>query len=205
LKILLADDHALFRAGMKHLLADLDTNVEISETHDGPGVLRIMGGDTAFDLLLLDLGMPGLGGLGVLAALRRQSPETPVVILSASEDPADVRAAMAGGASGFIPKSAHSEVMLDALRLVLAGGVYQPPATLLANAPAATKDEALTPRQREVLALIKRGKSNKEIGRALDLTEGTVKQHVSAILKTLNAPNRMRAVLAGKETHGERD
>lgn len=205
MKILLADDHALFRAGMKHLLADLDTNVEISETHDGPGVLRIMGGDTAFDLLLLDLGMPGLGGLGVLAALRRQSPETPVVILSASEDPADVRAAMAGGASGFIPKSAHSEVMLDALRLVLAGGVYQPPATLLANAPAATKDEALTPRQREVLALIKRGKSNKEIGRALDLTEGTVKQHVSAILKTLNAPNRMRAVLAGKETHGERD
>lgn len=200
MKLLLADDHTLFRAGMKRLLDDLGEGVEITEACNGAEVLRLVESRADFDLLLLDLNMPGLNGLEMLETLRRQSPETPVVILSAEENPATVRAVMAGGASGFISKTAHDEVMLNALRLVLAGGVYLPPIALLPETQIAARAGLLTPRQREVLALMEQGKSNKEIGRALNLTEGTVKQHVSAILKTLKASNRMRAVLAGKQT-----
>jgi DNA-binding NarL/FixJ family response regulator len=199
-KILLADDHALFREGVKQLLARLHPHVLVIETANGAEVLHAARAQQDFDLVLLDLAMPGVDGFTGLAAFRTHAPSTPVVVLSASEDAADVRAALDGGASGFISKSSSSEVILGALRLVLAGGVYVPP-TLLGghNAVAAKADiDALTPRQRDVLALLAQGLSNKTIGGTLGLSEATVKQHVSAILKTLNVANRMQAVIAGR-------
>lgn len=200
MKILLADDHALFREGIKQLCTQLGLQVKIFEVSNGAEVMRLAQTQPDFDLVLLDLAMPGVNGFSGLAAFRSHAPSVPVVILSGSEDPADVHAALEGGASGFIPKSAESEVILSALRLVLAGGIYTPPAIISGCTTNVSKSqiEALTPRQREVLALMGQGKSNKEIGLIMCLTEATVKQHVSAILKTLQVANRMQAVNAGR-------
>ena len=133
----------------------------------------------------------------------------PVIVLSASDDRLHVLQAVNLGAAGFIPKTSSSRVMLSALKLVLSGGVYLPPALLdqgdHGNEPPAAKTGAegaaafLTPRQREVLALLGQGKSNKEIARVLNLAEGTVKLHVTAILKALNVNNRTRAVVAASQ------
>ena len=197
MKSLLADDHALFRDGIKRLLIDLDAGVEIVEAQDGADVLRWIEVQQDFDLILLDIAMPGINGLQVLATLRQRLPATPVAMMSASDSGIDVRAALAAGAAGYIPKTARGEIMLSALRLILAGGVYLPPMALSINTPCTTDNlDALTSRQRDVLKLLEQGQSNKEIGRALNLTEGTVKQHVSAILKALNASTRMQVVLA---------
>lgn len=198
-RILLADDHALFRAGVKQLFAHLDRQIETVEVATGTEAIRLAQAQTNFDLVLIDLAMPDVNGFAGLAAFRAHAPSVPVVVLSGSEDPADVQAAIDGGAAGFIPKSSNSEVILSALRLVLAGGVYAPPELLVGAGQASSKQiAALTPRQREVLVLLGQGKSNKEIGSILNLTEGTVKQHVSAILKTLGVTSRIQAAIAGR-------
>lgn len=200
LRILLADDHALFREGLKQLVARLHQDVEIVEVATGVEVMRWAQSQPNFDLVLLDLTMPGVDGFAGLAAFRAHAPSIPVVVLSGSDDPGDMQAALDGDAAGFISKASTSDVILSALRLVLAGGIYAPPALLGAHEAVASKSQlaALTPRQREVLALLGQGRSNKEIGQRLDLTEATVKQHVSAVLKTLRVANRMQAVLAGR-------
>jgi len=200
LKILLADDHALFREGVKQLCSHLHAEVQVVEVSNGAEVMRLALTQPDFDLVLLDLAMPGVDGFSGLAAFRTHAPSVPVVILSGSEDPSDVQAALDGGAAGFIPKSTLSDVILSALRLVLAGGIYTPPGLLTGQNLVVSKAQlnALTPRQREVLVLMGQGKSNKDIGNLLGLSEATVKQHVSAILKALHVANRMQAVIAGR-------
>ena len=205
MKILVADDHALFRDGLRYVLARLADSVEILEAKDGGEALALAAAQPDLDLVLLDLAMPGMDGFAGLRALRARIPSVPVVIVAASEESSDIRVALDGGAMGFIPKSSTSDVMLSALRLVLSGGVYLPPALLnrlstgkgLARKAAPTLDAlGLTPRQHDVLRLLGQGKSNKEIAQTLALTEGTVKLHVSAILKTLDVDNRTQAVIA---------
>ena len=198
MKILLADDHALFREGVKQLLTDLHPCVETVEVADGAALVRLAQGRPDFDLVLIDLTMPEMDGFAGLAVFRARAPGVPVVVVSASEDPADAQAALNGGAAGFISKSSSAAVILSALRLVLAGGIYVPPGLLAATVPKIQMD-LLTPRQREVLALLGQGQSNKAIGQLLELSEATVKQHVSAILKTLRVDNRMQAVIAGRQ------
>lgn len=209
MKILVVDDHALFRSGLQYLLAQLGDSVEILEAKDGAEALAIAGAHPDLELILLDLGMPGLDGLAGLRLLRKRSPEVPVVILSGSEEPLDVRQAIDAGALGFVPKSSTADVMLSALRLVLSGGMYVPPAyaqrTQAMRVPAmASSVEALrlTPRQHDVLRLLGQGQSNKEIARVLQLTEGTVKLHISAILRALGVDNRTRAVVAAARLLG---
>lgn len=209
MKILVADDHALFREGLRYVLAGLGSDVEIVEARDGAEALALAAGRRDLDLVLLDLAMPGVDGFAGLHALRKHIPAVPVVILAASEDSADVRLALNSGAMGFIPKSSTSSVMLSALRLVLAGGVYLPPAFLERSARPGTASVAptleslgLTARQRDVLRLLGEGQSNKEIAQALGLVEGTVKLHVSAILKALNVDNRTQAVIAAARLLG---
>ena len=157
--------------------------------------------------MLLDLKMPGLNGLDALAALREAAPGMPLVVLSGESDPGVVRAAIEGGAMGFIPKSSTPEVLIQALRLVLAHGVYLPPLVLdaayaaLSSAPvsprtATTVLPGLTPRQMEVLRCVIRGEPNKVIARELDLSEGTVKAHLSAVFQALGAHSRTEAVYA---------
>lgn len=206
--ILLVDDHPLLRGGMRFLLRSLDAGLEMDEASNCAQALELLAG-RGYDLVLLDLNMPGVKGLDALDALRDAVPGTPLVVLSGEEDPRVVRAAIERGAMGFIPKSSTPEVLVQALRLVLAHGVYLPPAVLEAGhatpAPAPAPSQAvpggmpltgLTPRQMEVLRCVIRGQPNKVIARELDLAEGTVKAHVTAVLRGLGARNRTEAVYA---------
>ena len=204
MKILLADDHSLFRAGLRHLLAQLEDgeSVEIEEAEDHAAVVEVLEQHTDIALVLLDLRMPGVDGIAALEALRQRYPSLPVVVMSASDDRTDMQRSLDKGALGFIPKSTRPAVILNALRLVLSGGVYVPPALVqgipMPPATDATPARQLTQRQSAVLALIVEGKSNKVIAATLGLTEATVKAHVTAVFKALGFTNRLQAIIAGK-------
>jgi DNA-binding NarL/FixJ family response regulator len=156
--------------------------------------------DRVPSLIVLDLNMPGMDGTAGLRRLREELPTLPVVVASGQDDAATIRAVLAAGAAGFISKSERPEVLLSALRLVLAGGIYVPARSL--DAPAAPTPASaaalLTPRQRDVLLALSRGQPNKLIARELDLTEGTVKIHIAAILRALQARNRTEAVVRAR-------
>lgn len=213
MKILIADDHELFRDGLRHVLEQLDADVQVVEASDYKQAIAAAESEENIDVVLLDLAMPGMPWGEGLQALRECLPSSvPLIVLSASDDRRHVLQAVNLGAAGFIPKTSSSRVMLSALKLVLSGGVYLPPALLdqatgstnpgeSPGAPFGAENAAsfLTPRQREVLTLLGQGKSNKEIARVLQLAEGTVKLHVTAILKALNVNNRTRAVVAASQ------
>lgn len=197
MKILIADDHALFREGMRHVLSLLDSTVEVKEAGNCAQALQAVEDNGNIDLVLLDLHMPGQDGFAALDSLTRRFPALPIVVLSASESSFDMRRALDGGAMGFIPKSTTAAVMLGALRLVLAGGVYVPP-TLLQDGKDAAPTTTLTPRQIEVLSRVIEGKPNKIIATELDLTEATVKAHITAVFRALNVTNRTQAARAAE-------
>lgn len=209
MKILIADDHELFRDGLRHVLDQLGSPLTIVEASDFQQAVEAVERETDIDIVLLDLTMPGMTWNEGLQRLKELLPDTvPVIVLSASDDRRHVLQAVNMGAAGFIPKTSSSRVMLSALKLVLSGGVYLPPALLeqvnqhgdgLGPITTDSTVSFLTPRQREVLTLLGQGKSNKEIARVLQLAEGTVKLHVTAILKALNVNNRTRAVVAASQ------
>ncbi|MFN3076460.1 MAG: response regulator [Alphaproteobacteria bacterium] len=203
MRILIADDHGLFREGMRLVLQQLSRDLVVIEAADFPQTLRLAASEPNVRVILLDLAMPGMPWTAALTALRATVPQVPVVILSASEDRGLVRQAIDLGASGFIPKSSTSKVMVEALQQVLRGEVFLPATREDSSLPVLAVSSAaaglLTPRQREVLALVGEGRSNKEIARQLALSEGTVKLHVTAILKALNVNNRTRAVVTASQ------
>jgi DNA-binding NarL/FixJ family response regulator len=199
MRVLIADDHPLVRDALARSVRELEAGAEVLEAGDLEALLRLAR-DGSADLALVDLNMPGMGGVAGVRRLREAAPTLPVVVASGQEDAATIRAVLAAGALGFIPKSERPEVLLGALRLVRAGGMYVPPRLLEAAAnPAATTPGELTPRQLDVLACLMRGEPNKLIARALGLTEGTVKIHIAAILRVLQARNRTEAVLRARE------
>jgi DNA-binding NarL/FixJ family response regulator len=197
MKILIADDHALFRDGVRQLLHQLAHDAVVADAEDCPRTLAAIEADADLRLVLLDLCMPGQDGFTALDTISRSYPALPIVVLSASESPADMRRALSNGAMGYIPKSASAPVILNALRLVLAGGIYVPPALLAgerrapADAPSAAR--RLTPRQIDVLGRVIEGKPNKIIAAELSVSEATVKAHVSAVFSALNVTNRTMA------------
>lgn len=210
MKVLIVDDHALIREAMRGVIVELQGDAVVLEAGSGNQAMSLIRQHPDLALVLLDLGLPDRNGLEVLADLHENHPAMSVVMLSAFSDRENVVKALDGGALGFIPKAGSREVLLSALRLILAGGVYIPPDILVSTptpaAPAGRPgpvEKRLTPaelglteRQVDVLALMMQGKSNKLICRALDLAEPTVKNHVSAILKALDVTNRTEAVLA---------
>jgi DNA-binding NarL/FixJ family response regulator len=205
MNILVVDDHALIREAMRGVLEDLTPDASIVEAADGRQALQLVADHAELELVLLDLTLPDIDGFSLLAQLRETHPAIAVVVLSAQHDRGSVTRALDLGASGFISKNAGREIILGALRLVLAGGIYIPLEILgrgepvAANAPAGPNgDFGLTMRQRDVLALVMQGKSNKAICRALELAEPTVKNHVTAILKALKVTNRTEAVIAAR-------
>jgi DNA-binding NarL/FixJ family response regulator len=209
-KILVADDHPLIREALQHVLTELDSAVILLEAANGESVRRLVAEHADLDLLLLDLRLPGVNGFDLLDALRRDYPPLPIVVLSALDDPGTVKAVLARGAMGFIPKSSPHQVMLSALRLVVSGGRYLPPELIAgdatavssydsvpaAGAPISAAGLGLTERQQQVLALMAQGKSNKQICRELGLAEATVKIHVTAILKALKVTSRAQAIVS---------
>ena len=196
--ILVVDDHPLVREGLRHLLAGLEDGTKVTEASGAESALQALAAHGDLDLVLLDLNLPGRDGLSLLGDFGRQAPDLPVVMLSGAEDPALMRAALDGGAAGFIPKSSVSHVIIPALKLVLAGGVYVPP-EMLPGRTLETQGTALpelTARRRQVLDLIVAGRSNKEIATALQLSEPTVKSHIVAVFRALQVRTRTQAIAA---------
>ena len=220
MRVLLADDHELMRDGLSSALLETFSDMEIIEAEEGEEVLRQLGNNPAFDLVLLDLYMPNTDGFELLRAICDNYMDLRVVVISACEDVDIMHKVIDYGAYGFLPKISGRQVMMSALQLVLSGGVYIPPDmlagkhsnnskqdnhfTIFAN-PAPSHPEQdhsdikLTHRQMDVLQLLIDGKSNKSIARSLGLAENTVKIHVASIFKTLGVANRTQAALEARK------
>ncbi|MFV0678324.1 MULTISPECIES: response regulator transcription factor [Variovorax] len=225
MKILIADDHRLVIEAVKAKLSELEPGIEFVLAMSVDELLA--GATDDLDLALIDLNMPGADGQAHIDEIRQRHPAVPVIVLSGYEDPAIMRSALERGVLGFIPKAYSPDVMLSAVRLVLAGGVYVPPMMLTAVPPGIVAGMAqqpgteslvrggaagggsggqtlehlrsvLTERQVEVLQLLSQGKPNKLIGRSLGISEGTVKIHLAAIFRALNVRNRTEAVVAAQ-------
>ncbi len=209
MKILLADDHPLFREGVRAVLLRLGDGVSVLEAKDHQAAFSLAQQHPDLELALLDLYMPGSAGTGTaategVARFREHFPALPLVVLSAAEDPDDIQFLLALGVAGYITKASSSDVILGALRLVLAGGVYVPPALVRTARPGAPVvvpvggKEGLTERQLAVLRELVKGATNKQIARDLCITEGTVKVHISAILRALNVGSRTEALVIAR-------
>lgn len=204
--ILIADDHPLFREALRGAISRVLPENEIREAEDANGLYALVDAVPDADLLLLDLNMPGVQGLSALVHLRAQHPQLPIVMVSAREEAPLMRRALDHGAMGFIPKSADSTLIGQALLHVLDGERWAP-AAALQQARAADDDEReiarrvseLTPQQFRVLQMVSTGLLNKQIAWELNVSEATIKAHMTAILRKLGANNRTQAVLiAGK-------
>jgi DNA-binding NarL/FixJ family response regulator len=198
MKILVVDDHPLVLDALSQLLPRLDAGAEVRSAIDASEAVAILDSEPDVALVLLDLALPGTRGLDFLADLLLDYPGVPVVVLSATHDEATVAAALAAGARGFIAKTASPQALLTALARVFDGETYRSDDVAPGPQPdgvrIAPSELGLTARQSDVLRLLVQGKPNKLICRDLRLSEGTVKVHVSAILRTLNVHTRTQAV-----------
>jgi DNA-binding NarL/FixJ family response regulator len=213
-KILIADDHPLFRAAMCHALTSVG-HIELVETSTFPDTLTYLESNDDIDLLFLDLTMPGNEGLNGLAEVHARYPDVLVVVVTAQEEPDVMAKSFALGASGFVPKSASVDCIIEAVDTVLDGETWIPSSVHMAstkmhNSSASNmkglSDEddftnrlkQLTPHQLKVLRMVSDGLLNKQIAFELAISESTVKQHVSAVLRKLGVINRTKAGIAFK-------
>jgi DNA-binding NarL/FixJ family response regulator len=213
LKVLVIDDHPLVQEGVSAALEALADDVNVMAARDAEQGLARAAENPDLDLVLLDLALPGMSGFNLIGKLHERLPSLPVVVLSALEEPENVRHAINAGAMGFVPKSAATRVLIEVLQQVLEGNVTVPLALQSSGPPishalpgatgeshsAAEPDVALlTLRQLEVLSRVCQGKTNKQIATELGLSEKTVKAHVTAIFKVLGVVNRTQAVLVAR-------
>jgi len=224
MKALLVDDHPLILSGLRTVIEGFGGDVVVACVETARAARELLAADPQFDLVLLDLQLGDCSGFDLLVELRATYPEISVVVLSSSDSNDDVSRAIYLGAMGFVPKRASNHVLFGALNMVMSGGIYVPPmalrsqpgisperhrdharsgfqspAALAADAPSTRRSAAelgLTPRQTDVLELLLQGQSNKLIARALNLSVETIKDHVAAVLRTLNVSSRTQAVLA---------
>ncbi len=204
MKLLIVDDHPVLREGLCAFLRAGHPEVTILQAASAHEAFDIAQVNNDLDLVVLDLKMPGVRGSGAVRDLGRRRPDLPIIVLSSSEDPEDVRDVLASGALGYVCKSATQQTLITAIEVVLRGEVYVPPLMLGRSAPnprgaAVSESSPLTPRQREVLAQLQEGRSNKQIAHTLSLSEKTVKVHVTALLKSLGVVNRTEAAFVARE------
>jgi len=212
LKVLVIDDHPLVQEGVAAALESLGHDTRVMSARDAEQGMAMAAANPDLDLVLLDLALPGMSGFGLIGRLHERFPSLPVVVLSALEEPENVRQTLNAGAMGFVPKSAPTRVLLEVLQQVLAGNVSVPAGPRggsgLSNSSAgavATEPpqplpdvSLLTLRQVDVLSRVCQGKTNKQIATELGLSEKTVKAHVTAIFKVLGVVNRTQAVLVAR-------
>jgi len=209
LRLLIADDHILFRSGLKLVICKLFPGATLFDAGDAGEAWEVLNAEDAIDIVFLDLAMPGMNGIAGVRRFVERRPAVPIVILSAHAEPEEIIECMALGVRGYIPKSASEGVLQNAVSLVLAGELYAPARAInhilsdggggdlgeLGGLPESNPLRHLTSRQRNTLALMIEGRSNKEIARNLNLLESTVKAHVKVILRKLSAQNRTQAAL----------
>ena len=206
MKILVVDDHALVREGLCQVLQGFDPKevTEVLQAATCTRALELAHFNRDLDLVLLDYLLPDMNGLAALEIFGKRHPELPVVILSGSANPSVVQQAMALGAAGFVTKSSLSNTLLDALRQILAGGIYQPDSfSPLSDTPEGVRTKfttppVLSPRQQDVLLLLLEGLTNRQICAQLSLGAETVKFHVSNILRIFGVSTRTQAALEAK-------
>jgi DNA-binding NarL/FixJ family response regulator len=207
-RVLIADDHPLYRDALRAIVPQAMPNAEMSEAGCQKEVVDNVTSDSSFDLIVLDLNLPGATGLSCLRHLREIAQLTPIMVVSGNDDPATMRDVVMAGATGYVPKSASRQVLIDAIRVIMGGGTYLPTAAMLALRQAQTPpapptrvvaSDELTSRQKKVLKLLAEGLSNKHIARELQISEITVKAHVSLILKKLGVANRVQAAMEARK------
>jgi DNA-binding NarL/FixJ family response regulator len=197
----IADDHPLFRGALKQALSTLADGADIIEAGDFESAKAAVGGNDDIDLVLLDLSMPGASGLSGLISLRGIHADVPMVVVSAHDDPQTIRRALELGASGFISKSASIEDIRSAVAIVLDGGVVAPSGMDLGVerdpeiSDLIRRLQTLTPQQTRVLGMLAEGLLNKQIAYELNVSEATIKAHVSAVLQKLGVDSRTQAVI----------
>lgn len=207
IRVLIVDDHTLFRSGIKLLLQRQEGFEVVGEAGDALEGVKLAA-RLKPDVVLQDLHMPGTSGLQALPLLKEDAPEAQVVMLTVSEDAEDLLEALRNGARGYLLKNIDTDFLLESIRRAAAGEsvMSQPMAGKLADAmrapgkPTVSADLGkLTPREREIIVMLARGSSNKEIARNLDLAESTVKIHVQGILRKLNISSRVQAAVYAVE------
>jgi len=223
MKALLIDDHPLVLSGLQIVIRGFGDDVSVACVETARGARELLAEDASYDIVLLDLQLGDCSGFELLEELRATYPSLSVVVVSSSDSNDDVSRAIYLGAMGFVPKRASNEVLFEALSMVMSGGIYVPPMVLRSHVPSSGKRDdqhgwgarldaspafdlantrssaaalGLTPRQTDVLELLLQGQSNKLIARALNLSVETIKDHVAAVLRTLNVSSRTQAVLA---------
>lgn len=206
MKLLVIDDHSIVLDGLAALLVSAKPDAVVLTARDAGDARKLLDTHPDIDIILLDLRLPGFSGHEAITQFVRLRPDLPIIVLSSSEDPSDVRKAIALGALGYVPKSASRRALLSAIDLVMNGEIYVPALIVghtdfgtRAKEPRAQIAPHLTDRQIEVLAMLSQGQSNKSIAVGLNLSEKTVKIHISAIFKALNVVNRTQAAAVGRE------
>ncbi len=205
LRILIVDDHSLVRAGTKLALQNLSKKIIIYEAESYSDAMNILSSQSDLDLVLLDINLPDKNGFLILQYIKQSLSLVPVIIVSASDNSSDIFHAMENGACGFIHKSEDEEIMINAIKLVLSGGKYIPPALISGIKTQKNLnqvnpvDVSLTPRQQQVLLLVGQGKPNKMIAEYLGCTESTVRVHITAIFKALGVGNRTEAAAKARK------
>lgn len=200
-RLIIVDDHPLFRGALKSALSDSSSNFDVTEVGSLEELTAKLAETPDFDLILLDLTMPGVQGFSGLLYLRAQHPEIPVMIVSARDEASVIQRAIEFGASGFVPKSQPVETIRSAVERVLAGEIWVPSGLDGSAADEQTADlvrrlSTLTPQQVRVLMMLGEGLLNKQIAYKLGVSEATIKAHVSAILQKLGVDSRTQAVIA---------
>ncbi|MBO5037851.1 MAG: response regulator transcription factor [Alphaproteobacteria bacterium] len=220
MKILIADDHELFLKGLEFILQENLKNIQITSANSYTEIFQQLDQNDSFDLVITDLAMPGANWLNAITKIHETLPETPIIIISAVFDKEILKQTLDIGVAGYIPKTASNNLIISAINLVLAGGVYIPHELLyttktstlsiekqndeinslknlekISLAPSTSPEKRLTERQIDIVKCIAEGLSNKQIAYKLNLTEGTVKVHITVILKVLNVKNRTSAVI----------
>jgi len=211
-RVLIADDHPLYRDALRAIVPQAMPDAQVCEAGCQKDVIDNVISDSSFDLIVLDLNLPGATGLSCLRHVRETAQLTPIMVVSGNDDPATMRDVVMAGATGYVPKSSPRQVLVDAIRVIMGGGTYLPTAAVLAlrraqtqeaAAPKITARDELTLRQKKVLKLLAEGMSNKHIARELQISEITVKAHVSLILKKLGVANRVQAAMEAKRLLSE--
>lgn len=220
MKILIADDHELFLKGLEFILRENLQDIELTTAQNYTEIFGLLEDKQEFDLIITDLAMPGANWLSAINKIHTTLPETPIVIISAVFDKEILQQTLDIGVAGYIPKTASNSLITSAINLVLAGGVYIPHELMYSTKSTSVSTEkqkeylsplktlerlttnstdvhpkGLTNRQIDIVRCIAEGLSNKQIAYKLDLTEGTVKVHITVILKILNVKNRTSAVI----------
>ena len=218
MKFLVADDHELYLQGLEFVLKKEYPDAKLSLAGDYAEILRLIEKDKNFDLLITDLAMPGGNWLESLQKIHNLAPEMPIIVVSAVFDKEVLQKTYNIGVSGYVSKSFPNNIIISAINLVLAGGMYIPPDLVKMSVKTApeqlsdliknfdnlnkkniNEEKLLTPRQLEVLQCLADGMSNKQIAYKLGLSEGTVKIHITLLMRALNVANRVAAVRAGEK------